>query len=1013
MPPLNSEKGELRHWRSLAELEGTEEFRAHAQAEFIGEADPSGVSRRRLMQLMGASAALAGVAGCRWEREEILPFAARPANRTPGVPVRYCTAMDLSGVASGLMVTSYDGRPIKVEGNPKHSLSQGATSLYAQAALLDLYDPDRGGSVLQYGPQGPVARSWDEFWAAVEPIRKELRDKRGQGLAVLAEPSSSPTLARLRKTLGEQLPEARWCEYEPLTSDSLRDGSRAAFGRVLRTHYDVKKADVLAFFDADLLGDHPAAVAYARAYAQRRDVVDGKMNRLYVVESTFTVSGANADHRLPVAPSQVAALVAGLERLVAGIGKVEGIGDEATVKFLQVMAADLSAARGRSLVAAGPSQPAEVHAAIHRINAALGNVGAAVVYFADPDAERPSHAEALAALTADMAANKVSTLIVLGGNPVYDAPVDLKFAEALQKVGCRIRLGVNRNETSPACQWHLPEAHFLESWGDGRAFDGTYSVVQPLIEPLFGGRTALEVLSQWLDGKRPSGEKLVRDTFKQIAGESDLETRWARTLHNGLLDGSRWVEVKPDPKAIKLTTDKAPAAVAWKAGMPLEVVFRGDRKLYDGRFANNGWLQELPDPVTKLGWDNAAILAPSTAAALGVADNTLVRIKCGDRQCEMPAHVLPGHPAGTVTLTLGYGRTVVGQVGGSAAEGVPAVGVDVYRLRASKSLYLASATVEPTGRAYALSGTMHHHAIDAIGAAERAQRTDAIVREASLAEYKKDPKFAHSKVEMPKELKSLWEEPAYTGHRWAMSIDLNKCTGCSACVVACQAENNVPIVGREQVLRGREMHWLRVDRYFVGSPDSPRTAVQPMTCQHCEMAPCEQVCPVAATVHSAEGLNDMVYNRCVGTRYCANNCPYKVRRFNYFNFHKDLDDPSNQVAKMKYNPEVTVRPRGVMEKCTYCVQRIQSAKIVAKNERRDLKDGEIVSACQQVCPTEAIVFGDLSDKNSRVSKLQGDDRAYGLLAEFNFKPRTAYLAKLRNPNPALETPVDERNRHST
>jgi molybdopterin-containing oxidoreductase family iron-sulfur binding subunit len=646
---------------------------------------------------------------------------------------------------------------------------------------------------------------------------------------------------------------------------------------------------------------------------------------------------------------------------------------------------------------AGPRQPPEVHAAVHRINAALGNVGQTLAYTADPEPDRPSHVEAIRALAADIAAHKVDTLVILGGNPAYDAPADLGLADALGSVAVRIRLGPYEDETSARSMWYLPQAHFLESWGDARSYDGTYSIQQPLIEPLHGGHSAIELLALLLGDAQPKAEQLVRATFKQIAGDKDFEARWSQSLQDGLLAGSRWPQETPKLVEPGRVEPSPPAAgdQAW------EIVFCQDASVYDGRFANNGWLQEMPDPMTRITWDNAAVMSPATAHTLGVSDNTLVRLKYAGRQCELPVYVMPGQADRSIAVALGYGRTAAGQVGGIRGT-VESVGGNVYALRTSRAMdFDVGLSIEPTAATHVLAVVQDHHAIDAVGYAARAERAGELVREATLAHYREHPDFARHVVEQP-ELKSLWDEKAAEGRRWGMTIDLSKCIGCNACVVACNAENNVPIVGRERVLRGREMHWIRVDRYFKGDPQDPQAVHQPVACQQCEMAPCEQVCPVAATVHSKEGLNDMVYNRCVGTRYCANNCPYKVRRFNFFNYHKNLEDSGNEVLKMLYNPEVTVRQRGVMEKCTYCVQRIQAVKIHAKNEGRPIVDGEIRTACQQVCPAQAILFGDLADANSAVAKAQADSRAYGMLAEMNFRPRTMYLARIRNPNPELE-----------
>jgi molybdopterin-containing oxidoreductase family iron-sulfur binding subunit len=1002
----------------MAELAKSPRFRQFVEAEFPAAADSNGMNRRRWLQLMGASLALAGMGGCRWDKQEIEPFARRPDGRVPGAPEHFATAMDLGGSAVGLLVTSRDGRPIKIEGNPRHPGSLGATDGLAQATILELYDPDRSKNPRQSMPQGDVAQTWDQFAEFARSHFGAIKEKDGAGLRILAQADSSPTLAALRGRFLETFPEAKWHEYEPLSSDNERDGARLAFGQPYRTHYQLRRADVIACLDCDLLGSHPASLAYARDFAEHREPVEGRMNRLYALESCFTITGAAADHRYAVGSGQIAAIVASLEseirRVIGGGGKGSGgrADSEGLDKFVATLAGDLVAHRGRSVVAVGPGQPPAVHAAAHRINHALGNVGQTVSYTPEPDPDRPNHVDALASLVADMDAGKVDTLVVLGGNPLYSAPADLSFAEAYGKVASRIHLSLYRDETSRASTWHLPRAHFLETWDDARAYDGTYCVVQPLISPLYGGKSASELLALLLGEDPDTGYDLVRNTYQELFGDQDFERRWRQTVYDGALAKSGWKAVRPELQAGEASEGGASDQTA--ATGELEIVFCRDHSLYDGRFANNGWLQETPDPLTKLTWDNAAILNPTTAQQLGVESDTLITLKYGGREMELPAYLMPGQAEGSVSVALGYGRTAAGRVGGDQDAAIPSVGFDTYALRQSRAMHFDTGlTVEPTGKPYRLAATEDHHAIDTTGVRAREERLGELVREATLEHFLKHPDFAQHSVHHPP-LKSLWKEWSYDGHRWGMSIDLSKCIGCNACLVACQAENNVPIVGKDLVLQGRQMHWIRVDRYFRGDPADPELKVshQVVACHHCENAPCEQVCPVAATVHSHEGLNDMVYNRCVGTRYCANNCPYKVRRFNYFYYHKDLNAPDSEVKKMVFNPEVTVRTRGVMEKCTYCVQRIQAVKIDAKNASRRIRDGEIKTACQQVCPARAIEFGDLADQRSRIANAQSAERAYAMLAELNVKPRTTYLAKIRNPNPELESAEDEHDSHT-
>jgi Fe-S-cluster-containing dehydrogenase component/anaerobic selenocysteine-containing dehydrogenase len=964
------------------------------------------MDRRRWLQLMGASLALAAAGGCRWKEQEILPFAERPEGRTPGKFERFATAMPLGDTIVGFEVACVDGRPIKIEGNSRHPQSLGATDVFAQAALLELYDPDRSQSVVLGTREQSQEKTWEHFEQACQTIFQRLHKNGGNGFCVLAEAQSSPTLAALRSRLLKAFPQAKWFEYEPVSDDNERAGAVLALGRPLRMHLMLDRAKVIVCLDADPLGSHPAAVRYAHDFVAGRQPESGRMNRLYVVESGVSLTGAAADHRLPLRASQIPAFAAALHR---GLIEKKPLASKTMQPFLRAIVGDLLAQehQGRSVVCAGPAQPPEVHAVVHRINALLENVGKekTIVYTRSPDPERPSHVDAMHALVAEMNVRRVNTLLILGGNPVYNAPADLAFGEALKRVETTVHLSAYRDETSRQSTWHLPRAHFLETWGDGRSYDGTYSVTQPMIAPLRNGRSPIEVLSMVLSSigksKTPSPEELVRKTFQeQIANKSSAS--WQHVLRDGLLAESRWPE--EESSGFRGQESESPNPQITTSPNQLEIVFCRDGKVHDGRFANNSWLQELPDPVTKLTWGNAALIAPATAKELGIEHGTLVDLKIGVRQVRIPAYVLPGQAPGTIGVTLGYGRRAAGKVGGDLPD-VATVGVDVYPLRTTSSMYLAgNATIEPTGEYYPLATTHDHRTIDAVGREETKTRAATLIRQATLGHYQKHPDFAKHDAGHPP-LQSLWREPAYEGHRWGMTIDLSKCIGCAACVVACQAENNIPVVGKAQVLKGREMHWLRVDRYFQGNSESPYLAFQPLPCQQCELAPCEQVCPVAATVHSREGLNDMVYNRCVGTRYCANNCPFKVRRFNFFNFHKDLEVPANEIAKMKYNPQVTVRSRGVMEKCTYCVQRIQEVKIAAKNTGEAICDGQIKTACQQVCPTGAITFGDLSNPKSEVLRLQRSPRAYALLAELNIRPRTVYLAQINNPNPELNVGV--------
>ncbi|HPM22969.1 MAG TPA: TAT-variant-translocated molybdopterin oxidoreductase [Phycisphaerae bacterium] len=1014
------------YWRSLDEFAQTPEFRRFVEAEFHSLAPEllHPATRRQFLKLMGASLALAGLAGCRWPRETIVPAGRQPAGRIPGVPVQYATAFELDGVATGLLVTSYDGRPIKIEGNDKHPFSRGKTNTWMQASILDLYDPDRSRHpVGRSDPGGRLTRTWDEFVAFARPHCAQLRAAGGAGLAVLSETSSSPSLTDMKGRFSQAFPQAQWFEYEPVSRDNERAGARLAFGRPYRTHLHLDKADVIVSFDSDFLMTHPAAVKYAGDFAARRRADDGTMNRLYVLENRPTVTGSMADHRYAVRSSQIRRA---LEHIASAVADKLGRGQDSPIPppggstplspaEADAIAADLVAHQGRCVVIVGPQQPPEAHAAAHVLNTWLGAPGQTVTFTGEPDADRPSHAESIVKLTAQMSAGQISTLVILGGNPVYNAPADVRFADALAKVANSIHLSTYVDETSQRCTWHLPRAHYLESWGDALAWDGSLSIVQPLIEPLYGGRTPLELLALLCDDKLTSGYDIVRRTFGNAFDFGvDRARLWEDALHDGLVANSAWPLETPT-----LTVGRIPE---YAGGGTEEIVFAPDYSVHDGRFANNAWLQEWPDPITKLTWDNAALVSPAQAKNLGVKDGDIVRIELatiGQRQTplalELPVYVLPGHAEGSLTVPLGYGR---GRDAGAVGAGA---GFNAYALRCAAEPDLAlTFKLSKTGRKHALVTTQDHHAIDSqVGRAETQRRIGVLVREGTLAEYQHEPDFAQHVAHLP-QLKSLWQEREYPDHKWGLAIDLSACIGCSACVVACQAENNIPVVGKDEVALGREMHWIRIDRYFKGEPHAAPANVeivhQPVTCTHCENAPCEQVCPVAATVHDEEGLNAMVYNRCIGTRYCSNNCPFKVRRFNWFYNHHGPHHPRSvngnapalpgklkqqdltDIEKLLNNPAVTVRSRGVMEKCTFCVQRIMAAKIKARNERWDsIPDGLITPACAQACPTDAIVFGDLNDPNSRVRKLHAHNRAYEMLAELNIKARTRYLAKLRNP----------------
>ncbi len=1039
-----AEKQGKEYWRSLDELAATEEFEEYLHREFPRQAgewdDP--VGRRRFFKLMGASLALAGLSGCVYQPpESIVPYVRQPEEEVPGKALYFATAMPHPKGATGLLVRSNEGRPTHVEGNPEHPGSGtperpadqrvAGTDIFSIASLLTLYDPDRSETISYRGE----IRPYTSFLADARTALDGLKAKQGAGLRFLTETVTSPSVAALLKQILTALPQARWHQYEAVGSNAATAGARLAFGQPVNTVYHFDRADRVLALDADFLSAGPGDLRHARDFIDRRRVVAGKteMNRLYVVETTPTNTGAKADHRLSIKPSELE----GFARALAGALGAQGSGATAGANVrhadkVAAMAKDLQAARGKSIVIAGDYAPPAVHALAHAMNAALGNVGQTVTYTEPlqfyPNEQPVEQIEDLRALVGDMDAGRVEMLVIVGGNPAYDAPADFQFRERMQKVGMRVRLGLYFDETSEWCQWHIPEAHYLEAWGDTRAYDGTVSIIQPLVAPLYKGRSALEFLSAFTDTPEKSGYDSLRDFWRAQPGMGgDFERTWRRAVHDGVVANTaakeKTVAVNAN-WASQPATANAPAA----SGGQYEIVFRPDPSVYDGRYANNGWLQELPKPLTKLCWDNAALISPATARRLfnvGSEEEIatykgieymapVVNITFRGQTVRAPIFIQPGQPDDVVTLHLGYGRTRVGRVGAGTAQ--QPVGFNAYQLRFADAPWTATgADVKATGDTWQLVGTQLHFDMEGRD----------IVRSETLDDYRRGRGDSTSETihegagengghgvgrEGAGLGKEIHKEPAandtlytgfdYNGYKWGMAIDTTACVGCNSCIIACQSENNIPVVGKEQVARRREMHWLRVDAYFKGLAENPDGVYfMPVPCMHCENAPCEPVCPVNATVHDAEGTNNMVYNRCVGTRYCSNNCPYKVRRFNFL-LYQDWNTPS---LKLMRNPEVSVRSRGVMEKCTYCIQRIQNAKIDSEKENgRQVRDGEIVTACEAACPTNAIVFGNLNDQNSRVAQWQREPRNYSLLAELNTRPRTTYLSALRNPNPELQ-----------
>lgn len=970
------------YWQSLEELAGSPEFAELLEREFPRQAAAmfeggAGIDRRDFLRLMGASLALAGLGACtRQPTEKVVPYVKAPEDIVPGEPLFYATAMPLGGAATGLLVESHTGRPTKIEGNPSHPASLGATDALAQASILTLYDPDRAQVVRNVGE----IVTWQAFVQAFTTLAEAARANGGAGLRILSGTVSSPTLAAQMGELEKALPNARWHQYEPISRDGARAGAKLAFGRHVDLVHRLDRADVILSLDADFLVSGRGAVRHARDFASRRRPTRDapEMSRLWVAESAPSATGARADQRLAVPPSQLVHLA---RALAATLGVAAAPAPDATMgahrPWIEALATDLSAHQGRGAVLVGDQQPAEVHALAHAINERLGNLGATVVAIEPIEARPVDQTADLTALVEAMRAGEVETLVLIDTNPVYDAPVDLDFAAALGRVRRTVSLGLYDDETAIRCHWHVPMAHYLESWGDARAFDGTVTILQPLIAPLYGGKTPSELLEVLLGRPPRTAYEIVRDRWRKERPGPASDRFWERALNDGVVPdtASPAVSVALQQSASSAPETTPPAAEPDR----VEAVFRPDRKVYDGRFANNAWLQELPDALTKIVWDNAALIAPALAERLALRNGDVVELELDGRTVRAPVWSTPGHADGCVTLPLGYGRSRAGRVGDG-------VGFDAYRIRATAAPDAAAGlAIRPTGEHHALACTQVHHSLEG----------RPILLGATLDEFRERPDFARELAEDPPLEETLYPNHPYEGHAWGMAIDLNACVGCNACIVACQSENNIPVVGREQVANGREMQWIRLDRYYSGDLDAPDTHFQPMLCQHCERAPCEVVCPVNATVHDGEGLNVMVYNRCVGTRYCANNCPYKVRRFNFLLY----SDWTTESLKLQRNPDVTVRSRGVMEKCTYCLQRINHGRIAARREGRPLRDGEVRTACQQVCPAEAIVFGDLNDPESQVARAKADPRNYSVLADLNTRPRTTYLAEVHNPDP--------------
>ena len=994
---LNGVKGK-KYWRSIDELAGTPEFEAAVAKEFPDAAaewvDP--VSRRGFLKLMSASMALAGLAGCTKQPDEpIYPYVMQPEDLVLGKSNYFATAHPFPTGGLPLLVKSDAYRPIKVDGNPDHTYNAGSSDVFAQGSLLDLYDPDRSQHATLRGDNA----EWPEFLQAYRERLNQGKANGGEGIYFLTPSITSPTLARQWKEAQGNFPKAKLIQYDPALAGS-------AFSKGVNPQFNLADAEVIVSLDADFLSGaaYPGFHKLMRDYAAKRKNPASGLSRMYAIESSPTTTGMKAEHRLGLRASEVPAFAAALASAVGAGGASSSYSWTAEqTKFLNALAKDLKASGGKSVVIPGLYTDASVAAHAMAINQALGNTGKTVSTNAAPEAIAADQVADLKGLVADLNAGKVDWLIMLNSNPAYDAPADLAFTAAINKAKVSVHLGSHVDETGAIATWHVPATHYLESWSDARAYDGTVSIVQPLIEPLYGGHSAHDFVQSMLDEPETSAYEAVRTTHKS-AIKGDFESGWRKALHAGWIEGTAYTGGGSTSAAVAGTVP-APSSKD-----TFEIIFRPDPNVYDGRYANVGWLQELPKPVTNLSWDNAAILSGATLESLKLEEGDIVEIAVGANKVKAPVIVAPGHPDNSATVYLGYGREAAGRVGSGT-------GFNAYAIRTSDAPFFATGSVKKVDGKWGLAITKSHYqdhrskiaggegdgnfSLENNEAVER-----GVIRSGTLDQWKANPRFAnaddesHPVTHKDVTLFANWE---YKDNAWGMSIDLNSCTGCNACIVSCYAENNIAVVGKQQVRIGRNMQWLRIDTYFEGDLAAPRAHFQPMACQHCENAPCEQVCPVGATVHTPEGINTMVYNRCVGTRYCSNNCPYKVRRFNFL-LYSDFETES---LKLMRNPDVSVRSRGVMEKCSYCVQRISEAKITADKENRAIHDGEVVTACQQACPASAITFGNLNDKGSRVAKLQADDRSYGVLADLNTRPRTQYVAAVSNPNPELaEGPVE-------
>jgi MoCo/4Fe-4S cofactor protein with predicted Tat translocation signal len=981
-------------WRSLEELADTEEFRTYLAEEFPRQSRPLSleIDRRKFLILMGGALAMAGLTGCRFlPQQKIVPYVNSPEDIVPGLPLYYATGMTLSGYGVGLVATSNMGRPIKLDGNSKHPSSLGGSDPLMQASILNMYDPDRSQTVMHQGRKS----DWKSFTDAMRGQLSAYSASGGEGMRLLTGTVASPTLKAQIDDFLKMYPKARWHQYEPINRDSERKGGLIAYGRDVHPVYHFDKAERILSIGADFLGTMPGHTRYALDFANARRLRKGSsgMNRLYCVESSPTITGAMADHKFPLKPSELYLFALGLASKMGVIGQSIVV-PTFIASWVDAVMKDMVQSHGKAVVVIGDEQPPELHALGYAMNDALGSFGATLDLINPIQEGYDDQAHSLKSLTDDILSGKVRALFIVGGNPAYNAPSDIDFSSALTKLSTdgslTVHLSNYRGETSILCQWHIPETHFLETWGDTRGHDGTLTPIQPLIQPLFDSHSAYELMSV-LCGKSQTGYDIVHERWKSMLHAKDFETDFNLALNDGLARNSSYPPLK---LALKNGWEKEIHFNLFYPAGELEVLFRPDPSAWDGEYGNNSWLQELPKPLSKIVWDNPVYVSPNTARALGVAENDVVSLTLGERTITGPISVIPGHADGCVTLFLGYGRTT----GGKVCEGR---GYNAYLLRSSQAMWQSGGlTITNTGGKHQLVSVRVHYSMEGRDVAHMGTLAQFLINPQLVGErtvHENNPET--SLYPQKRRVKSV-------EYAWAMSIDTNLCIGCNACVTACQAENNIPVVGREQVALGRELHWIRIDTYYKGAPENPSMVFEPIPCMQCEDAPCEPVCPVGATVHSKDGLNQQVYNRCVGTRYCSHNCPYKVRRFNFYKYSAGQPNHApgeydNPIMQLLANPDVTIRGRGVMEKCTYCVQRINRAKINAQLQDREVRDGEIVTACQSACPTKAIVFGNLNDPKSEVSQLKAEPQDFSLLGELNTHPRTTYLPRVRNVNPEI------------